>query len=142
MTTTTTPSPAARLHVIRAAHGVMYAIAMVAGIYGFVQPRSAVSTFYGVDANALLVILITLGGAVGTYAYAMDLAWLEMVGIPFLAVPVTMITPAVFYGDISAHQTAWTGWLCLVLVSALVSRWLDVRALRAAHAARARHRKG
>jgi hypothetical protein len=75
--------------------------------------------------------MVVLGGVLGTYAYAMNLPWLEMVGIPFLTVPVALICPALFYGDFSAHQTAWTGWLCFTLVFALVSRWLDVRALRA-----------
>jgi hypothetical protein len=117
--------------VIRAAHGFMYVVSIIAGAYGFIKPDSAVSQLYGGAANTLIVALVTVGGALGVYAYALRLSWLEMVGIPVLAVPVALICPALFYDDYAAHRAAWTGWLCAVLVFALISRWLDVRALRA-----------
>lgn len=119
-----------RSRVMRVAHGLMYLIATAAGFYGMFEPASTVARFYGLEANTLLVALVTIGGVLGTYAYAMKLAWLEMVGIPFLATPTALICPALFYGDFSAHQTAWNGWLCAALVLGLIARWQDVRAFR------------
>lgn len=128
--------PRVRIRVLRGWHGAMYVAALFAGLYGFFRPQSVIDAVYGPKATYAILTCVSVGAAAGLYSYLTRFILLEIIGIPVLVSGLLVSIPALFWHDAVAQQTAWTGWLCVVLVLALGARWSDVREIRSYAVAR------